>query len=432
MTILLSITLLLCAIGVLHTYVLYPWWVVRGAQEVARTQVQGAVKKSVAEGQWPPVSVLMAAHNEESVLEQKLRSLANQDYPGQLNIYIGSDCSTDATNQILTDWAAQDNRFHPTLFTTRQGKPSIINQLANLQPATCNLQPAQPAQPATCPTCNLQPATCNLQPATCLIITDASVILRPNTITELIRPMRNDERIGVVDATMIQTGGTAAGIGQAEETYIHREVAIKRAEGQRWGTMIGPFGGCWAIRADAYTPVPDNFLVDDFFLCMAAYEQGYLGISSPDAVVEEAVGQSIPDEFRRKVRISSGNWQNLVRFRKLWWPFWKNPLAFAFFSHKVLRWWTPFLLLIGAFAWATLLLSLGYGNNYWFGVLFAFLVNVPIILLLLDIPLSILGVNFRPARYTHYFLAMNAALLVGFWRYLTGIKSNVWQPSQRH
>jgi cellulose synthase/poly-beta-1,6-N-acetylglucosamine synthase-like glycosyltransferase len=391
-------------LGVLHTYVLYPWWVVSGA----RTQVQGKVKAQVSEGPWPPVAVLMAAHNEASVINEKLQSLAAQNYPGQLNVYIGSDCSTDQTNDILTAWAEKDSRFHPTLYTTRQGKPGIINQLVK--------------------TATLHPPTSTLQ----LIITDASVILRPNTITELIRPMREDERIGVVDATMIQTGGTEDGIGQAEESYIDREVTIKRAEGRRWGAMVGPFGGCWAIRAEAYTPVPDNFLVDDFFLCMAAYEQGYLGISRPEAVVEEAVGQSIKDEFRRKVRISSGNWQNLIRFRKLWWPFWKNPLAFAFFSHKVLRWWTPFLLLIGGIAWAILIVSSGYESNYWFGVLFATVVNVPIFLLLLDIPLSILGVNFRPARYTHYFLAMNAALLVGFYRYLTGIKSNVWQPSQRH
>jgi len=98
----------------------------------------------------------------------------------------------------------------------------------------------------------------------------------------------------------------------------------------------------------------------------------------------------------------------------------------------VLRWWTPFLLLIGGSAWLAAILSLGYENNYWFGVLFAILVNVPIFLLLADIPLSILGINFRPARFTRYFMAMNAALLVGFFRYLTGITSNVWQPTQRH
>jgi hypothetical protein len=53
-------------------------------------------------------------------------------------------------------------------------------------------------------------------------------------------------------------------------------------------------------------------------------------------------------------------------------------------------------------------------------------------LVALDRLLSLLNVHFRPGRYLSYFIAMNAALLVGCWRYLTGIKSNVWQPSQRH
>ncbi|TXF91702.1 glycosyltransferase [Neolewinella aurantiaca] len=404
MSLIMLIILLLCVLGVLHTYVIYPLWVVSGSSGTAPGAGPQVQKTDNGHSSWPAVAVLMAAHNEETVLPQKLASLAAQDYPGELNFFIGSDCSTDATNQMLTEQADADARFCPSLFTTRQGKPGIINQLA----------------------------ASNQHPETIFIITDASVILRPDTISELVRPMLNDARIGVVDATMVQTGGTEEGIGQAEESYIHREVEIKRAEGRRWGAMVGPFGGCWAVRARAYTPVPENFLVDDFFLCMAAYEQGFLGLSSPRAVVEEAVGQSIQDEFRRKVRISSGNWQNLVRFRKLWWPFWKNPLAFAIFSHKILRWWTPFLLLIGLMAWVLFVVTLGPENNYWPGLLLLVLLGMILLLVGLDQALTLLNVHFRPGRFTSYFIAMNAALLVGFWRYLTGIKSNVWQPSQRH
>lgn len=428
--ILLSIILTLCALGVLHTYVLYPRWVVAGRRpwllSGAKVQAQKKEEEQGPDLTWPAVAVLMAVHNEEAILEQKLKSLATQDYPSELHLSIGSDCSTDATNQILTSWSERDSRFHPTLYTVRQGKPAIINQLAK---RTLHDRGLKDCDPVALPTAAL--STTNSPLPTVFIITDASVILRPNTITELIRPIREDDRIGVVDATMIQTGGTEEGIGQVEETYIHREVEIKRAEGQRWGAMIGPFGGCWAIRTKAFTPIPDNFLVDDFFLCMAAYERGFLGVSSPEAVVEEAVGQSLHDEFRRKVRISSGNWQNLVRFRKLWWPFWKSPLAFAFFSHKVLRWWTPFLLLIGLVAWVLLLVNLGTENNYWPSVTLFILMALILLLVGLDRFLSSFNVHFRPGRYLSYFIAMNAALLVGCWRYLIGIKSNVWQPSQR-
>jgi cellulose synthase/poly-beta-1,6-N-acetylglucosamine synthase-like glycosyltransferase len=342
----------------------------------------------------------MAAHNEETVLEEKLAGLSTQDYPGPMVFYVGSDCSTDRTNDILKDWAAKDERLSATFFTTRQGKPEIINQLA-----------AAAGNDGV------------------FVLTDASVMLRADTISALVNPMMNDQRIGVVDATMIQTGGNAAGIGLAEATYINREVAIKRAEGRLWGAMIGPFGGCWALRANAFAPVPGNFLVDDFYLCMAAYEAGWHGVSSAEAIVYEGVGQSIEDEFRRKVRISSGNWQNLMRFRQLWWPPFQSPLAFAFFSHKVLRWWTPFFVLTGTICVLLLLLTLG---NHWATPLFALLLGFVPALAAADFALASLGVHLRVLRGLRYFLAMNAALLVGFFRYLTGIKSNVWQPTQRH
>lgn len=398
-TLLLLIILFICSLCVAHSYVFYPLWVLAGDADEARPQVHSEVIED-SSAPYPPVVVLMAAHNEEAVLEEKLAGLAAQVYPGNLAFYIGSDCSTDRTNAILQSWSDRDARFHPTLFNTRQGKPNIINQLA----ASAGSEGI-------------------------FVLTDASVMLRPDTIAALVRPMTEDHRIGVVDATMVQTGGKAAGIGRAETTYINREVAIKRAEGRRWGAMIGPFGGCWALRAVAFRPVPGNFLVDDFYLCMSAYEAGWRGVSSAEAVVYEGVGQSIKDEFRRKVRISSGNWQNLVRFRRLWWPPGQNPLAFAFFSHKILRWWTPFFVLTGATSVLLLLLTLG---NHWATPLFALLLGLVPALVAADFVLAAFGIHLRVLRGLRYFLAMNAALLVGFIRYLTGIKSNVWQPTQRH
>ena len=175
--------------------------------------------------------------------------------------------------------------------------------------------------------------------------------------------------------------------------------------------------------------MPNKFLVDDFFLCLAAYEKGGRGISVPDAHCFEGVGQKLSDEFRRKVRISSGNWQNMLRFRPLWWPP-AGPLNFAFFSHKILRWLTPFLILL-------LLLCLGFLSfiygNYWAVIAFYLLVSLLIIPALVDQLLSrVFSIHWHPLRAIRYFLAMNLALMVGFFRFLNGIQSNVWQPSQRH
>ncbi|OAV45607.1 glycosyltransferase [Lewinella sp. 4G2] len=396
MTVALTIILILCVLGVLHTYVIYPFLTIRRALP----QVERDWNEPIPTADWPPVYVLMAVHNEEAVLREKMESLLTQDYRGQLNFLIGSDNSSDATNDILREYQQRESRLSPTLFTSRQGKPAIINQLAH-----------------------------QAGPEGVYIITDASVMLRPDTITELVQPMLRDEQLAVVDTTMVQTGGTATGIGAAETEYIDREVQLKRAEGMLYGTMIGPFGGCYALRAAAFRPVPDRFLVDDFYLCMSAYELGYRGISSPTAIVEESVGQHIHEEFRRKVRISSGNWQNLIRFRSLWWFPTKSKLAWSFFSHKVLRWWTPFLLLIGALAWLGLALCTG---NHWVWLSFTVLSGLVLTGALADVLLSDAGIHVSALRKLRYFLAMNVALLVGFYRYLTGISTNVWQPSNRH
>ena len=393
---LLALILLLSIAGVLQTYWWYPKATIRRARD-APSRAYPGVSDIPA---WPPVHVLMAAHNEEAVLQRKLATLSAQDYRGQLNIYVGSDDSTDRTNAILRAHAATDRRFHPTLFTERRGKPGIINELAGRAGAHG-----------------------------IYVLTDAGVLLRPDTITELVRPMAFDETIGLVDATMVQTGAVAEGIGATEAEYIDGEVALKRAEGKLWGTTIGPFGGCFALRANCFRPVPPTFLVDDFYLCMSAYEQGYRGISSTTAVVEETVGQRLVDEFRRKVRISSGNWQNLVRFRRLWWPPTGGRLAYALFSHKILRWWTPILLILGALSWLGLYALTG---NYWVGALLAMAVTAVLGVAAADVFLATFGIHVRPLRAMRYFLAMNAALLVGFYRYLTGITSNVWQPSNRN
>ena len=344
----------------------------------------------------------MAVHNEQLVLAEKLASLHSQDYPGRLDLYIGDDWSTDATPEILRGFHSSATNRHVYISRNdhRLGKPGTINRLAR----------------------------CATTKAAILVLTDASVMLRSDTIRALVQPLLSDGGLGVVDSRMVHTGAIASGIGRTEEAYIHREVAIKQAEGRVLGYPIGPFGGCWALRAQAFTPVPDNFLVDDFYLCMSAYRAGWRGLSSERAVVYEGVGQRLDQEFRRKVRIGSGNWQNLVEFADLWWPPQQSQLALAFFSHKVLRWLTPLLLLLLA---VCLLLLYWAGGNYWAGLLLSIAVGTMLLTALLDGVLGRCGIHLAPLRSLHYFLAMNAALLVGFARYLTGIHSNVWQPSSR-
>ena len=364
----------------MHTYLLYPASLLRAAERRCKASVPAAVHEPA---DWPPVHLLMAVHNEETVLPDKLRSIRRLAYPGPLTVHIASDRSTDATDRQLREFTAS----YPAQLTfnpARRGKPGSINALASALPR-----------------------------AGIFFFTDASVMLHPDTLTELVRAIVADPGVGVADAVMQHTGVPGAGVGKLEDAYIRREVALKRAESCLWKSMIGPFGGCWAMRAEAFRAVPENFLVDDFFLCMSAYEAGWRGVTAPAARAREGVGVRLRDEFRRKRRIGAGNWQNLVRFRGLWWPPGKSALHYAFFSHKVLRWLSPYLLLAGGLATLGLIAYLG---NYWSALAF----------LVMTVALCAVVPALR------YFSAMNAALLLGGVDYLTGIKTNVWQPSHRN
>jgi hypothetical protein len=127
-------------------------------------------------------------------------------------------------------------------------------------------------------------------------------------------------------------------------------------------------------------------------------------------------------EFRRKVRISSGNFQNLYFFRNLLFPLWR-PLAFSFWSHKVLRWFTPFLLLI------LLIVSLSLAVHF---PLFFVLAALQIIGLMLPVLNHYFKFRTESLRFISHFYLMNAALLAGFFRYTKGIQSSVWQPVKRN
>ncbi len=150
-------------------------------------------------------------------------------------------------------------------------------------------------------------------------------------------------KIGLVDTNMVNRGMKEEGISYQEKAYISREVRIKDHESRLWGAMMGPFGGCYAIRKEDYAQVPANFLVDDFYINMSIFEKGKLAINDVHAIVFENLPDELKVEFRRKVRIGTGNFQNL---RKFWRLIFTSRYGFAFLSHKVVRWFGPFFLLI--------------------------------------------------------------------------------------
>lgn len=377
---------------VAHTYVLFPLLLGRLAR--GKQQNQNVYPPQAAN--LPAVDILLAAHNEEAVIVEKIRSTFATTYPlDRLRLLVGSDNSSDGTNGLLAGLAREFPQLHVEAYTQRTGKPGVIENLA---------------RQATAPV---------------LVLTDANVFFAPDTLYHLVKHFQQP-KIGLVGGHILNPEHRAEGISGQEKAYLERENQIKYQEGVVWGSMMGAFGGCFAVRRACYHPAPAAFLVDDFYITLAVLRDGFQAINELDAVCYEDVSDRLPEEFRRKARISAGNFQNLKEFRALLGPRWGG-VAFALWSHKVLRWYTPLLLL--ALLGATgALVARGGG---WFGPLaLAGQLGLPL-LVLLDAGLRRTGHNSRLLRFITHFYSMNAALLLGYWRYLRGIKTTVWQPTQR-
>jgi len=393
-------------IALAHTYVVYPLLLSLLARFTSPLPpFQGGMNSQ------QPISILIAAYNEEKVIKEKLGSIFNSNYPKELiEVIVGSDASTDRTNEIVKSFP----NVQLVEFKGRSGKVKIINHLKTL--AKYDI----------------------------LILTDANVMFDKNTIQELTKHF-GDPAIALVDSNMINPVGRTSngvniiqgkGISKAESTYIRGEVGIKNNEGKVFGMMMGPFGGCFAVLKSYYENVPENFLVDDFYLNMKVLEKGGRAISEINARVYEKVPSDWKVEFKRKIRIATGSYQNMFEFYHLLFRF--NALSFCFLSHKVLRWKGPFFMialyttsfLFSYWLYLYDVLAEGTVQIYWQQILFL-LQNLLIMLFMLDLLLSALKIHFAPTRLVTHFLTTNLALLIGFFKFLGGVKSSIWNPTKR-
>lgn len=372
----------LCVLAILHSYVIYPALLILFGTKKTKEVKENSIFK---------VGILIAAYNEEKVILQKLQSILDSDYPMELvNVFVGSDASTDRTNSIITELAKTHRNIHLINFSGRTGKAGIINQLAT----TCKDE--------------------------IFILTDANVIFDKSTIKQLVKHF-SDQNVDQVCSNIIKTSDKDISIQPLEKNYLNLENKIKALESNNWQLVIGAEGGCYAIRNNKYIPVPKNYFMDDFFITMGVINNGGKVLFESQALCYEDLPSESSEEFKRKVRISIGNYQNLRSYKHLLWPPWK-PVGYAFLSHKVLRWLTPFLLFII------------YGCSLYFALHSRIFLGLSVVqLFLFMLPLFINVLNpIKPLLFIAHFYNMNYALLKGFFMYVKGVRSSVWEPTKRN
>lgn len=351
---------------------------------------------------FPKVAIIMSAYQEEFIIGEKIISLKKQDYPKDLlTFWIASDGSMDQTNQIIKDECENLFNSHVFIFQSRRGKPAVINDLVS------------------------KAKTFYGDTEFIMILTDANVMFKNDLVSFLVQPFFLSD-ISLVDSKIEPLSTVSKGISISENFYLNRETLLKQNEGIWKGLLMGASGGCYAIKSIDYVPVPKDFLVDDFFISFNILLKGKKAILHPLAICYEEVSSSISTEFKRRRRISAGNFQNLIYFL----PFFKMnqlPLWLVFFSHKVIRWFGPlcfifsFLFLFYLAFYQVVVLSALFLLTLLIGSVFVF-----------DKLFENINIHLPFLKGVKYFIVINSALLMGCIDFLKGIKNNVWEPTKRN
>ncbi len=380
-----------------HSYLLFPFIL----KLASRGRSLPSIYQSYTDPEkFPRLFIFCSLHNESKVIQMKIDSMLNADYPdSKIFVYMGLDnCSDDTESKIKNH--PNFEKLNIFLYPNRRGKSMVLNDLVEVVQSKHGKESED-----------------------VYIFTDANVFFNPNTLFELSKYYQ-DPRVGICAANVVNPDYDKGGIGIQEKFYISRESHIKHMESLAWGTMIGAFGACYSMKALYFKRFPQNFLMEDFYESMHVLSLKLHCILNDQAIVFEDLPGTLEEEFKRKRRISAGNYQNLsVYYKMALNPF--NAAGFSFLSHKVLRWFTPFFLML------TLISSivLSFETK---AFLYVLLIQIALYSsVLLDKALSRIPFNWIPLRAVSYFLQMNAALLSGFVYYLKGVKSNVWQPTQR-
>ena len=328
----------------------------------------------------PTVTACVAAYNAEASMESKLASLTALDYPAaKLDILVYSDGSTDRTDAVVAAWSARDARVQLMRDDLRQGKPTALNRMAERASGEV------------------------------LLLTDARQPVEPTALRAMLALLA-DPPVGCVTGNLRLEGQAGSGV------YWRYENWIRRCEA-RFRSVVGMTGPLSAIRRADLAPLPSNLILDDMWIPMRLRLQGRRVLFCEEAL---AYDRAFADgrEFARKVRTLAGNYQIFALMPALLVPF-VNPSWFETWSHKIMRLLCPWAL-------AVLLLSCALGVSRGGGgqaPLLAALLAGQVLFYAGALAGSRMG---RVGTVARTFVVLNAAAVVGLWRFLAGAQKVTW------
>ncbi|MGH9342907.1 MAG: glycosyltransferase family 2 protein [Terriglobia bacterium] len=330
---------------------------------------------------FPRISIVMAVRNEAHTLPHKMENLSTLNYPpGQREIIVVSDGSTDSTSEMLQRWESGNVRV--LTLPCHQGKAAALN--LGVQSASGEI----------------------------IVFTDARQQIEPDAVRNLVANFADPE-VGCVSGELMLGAGTGSEASGGVGLYWRLEKMIRQWESAS-GSVVGATGALYAARKELLTPLPLGTILDDVYNPLQVCRQGKRVIFEPRARAWDEIADS-QREFSRKVRTLTGNYQ-LLQLAP-WVLTRSNPVRFEFIAHKLMRLLVPLALI--AFFISSLLIP---------GTLARVAVALQLIfygLALLTLSGLRMGVLARLGDAALAFLLLNTAAAVALVYFLTG-KKEVW------
>jgi cellulose synthase/poly-beta-1,6-N-acetylglucosamine synthase-like glycosyltransferase len=383
MTLILDILFWGAVILIVHSYVSYPLSLV--LLSIFRTRYSYINKH---ESKLNKISILVSAFNEAETIRERVEGFLSMDYP-LFEVIIGVDGATDRTTEILG--GVKDSRLKVVTFEKNRGKVWVLNDLQKVASGSI------------------------------LMFTDANTRLHPETLTKIERHFSDEKVGGVCGRQEILPRAESGGL-KLESEYWAYEGWLKKLEGDQ-GMTLGGNGAVYAIRSELFVPFSTHArIADDFVLPLKVIEHGYYFVYEPEALAIEQSGD-LKGEFKRKVRIGAAVFATLGNLKPM-----LNPLrgfaAYSLWSHKIIRWAVPLLLLV---LLASNLLLASHGTFFYFTLLVQVMCYAVAAIGFIGMSF---GMHIPVASHLAYFVAANAALLVGYTNSIVKSPETRWEVSR--
>lgn len=345
----------------------------------------------------PEVTLFVAAYNEKDYVHQKVANSYSLNYPQDKvkQVWV-TDGSDDGTPDMLRAFKGIDV-YHEA---PRNGKIAAMNR--GMQFVKTPI----------------------------VIFSDGNTDLGKDSIREIVNLFRNPKVGCVSGEKRIRSKDVDAAAGAGEGLYWKYESTLKKWDAELY-SVVGAAGELFAIRTELWQEVEKDTLLDDFIISLRVAMAGKTIQYNPNAYAIETASANVKEELKRKIRISAGGIQSVVRLRPLLNIFKYGTLSFQYISHRVLRWTlTPLLLLLIIPINVILIFKNGsFALNLYFALFVGQLIFYAAALM--GWFLENRKIKVKALFVPYYFFIMNLSVYLGFKRYLKGNQSVKWERAKR-